>query len=117
MIRLLADEDFDNDLLRALQRRMPEVDVIRVQDAGLSGAQDAAILAWAADAGRILLTHDVSTMTRHALDRVRMEQPMPGVIAVHQRAGIGGVLEDLILTVSCATPDDLFRQIRYIPLR
>ena len=117
MIRLLADEDFDNDILRALLRRIPEVDVIRVQDAGLSGVHDPAILAWAADAGRILLTHDVSTMTRHALDRVRLDQPMPGVIAVHQRAGVGGTLEDLILTVSCSTPEDLSRQIRYIPLR
>jgi hypothetical protein len=117
MIRLLADEDFDNDILRALLRRIPEVDVIRVQDAGLTGAPDSEILAWAADAGRILLTHDVSTMTRHALDRVRLERPMPGVIAVHQRAGIGEVLEDLVLTVTCCAPEDLSQQILFVPLR
>lgn len=117
MIRLLADEDFDNDILRGLTRRIPELDIIRVQDAGLRGARDVAILAWAADTGRVSLTHDVSTMTRHALERVRLEHPMPGLLAVHQRAGIGGVLEDLVLIVSCATPEDLFRHIRYIPLR
>jgi predicted nuclease of predicted toxin-antitoxin system len=117
MIRLLADEDFDNDILRALLRRIPEVDVLRVQAAGLSGAHDSEILAWAANDGRIVLTHDVSTMTRHALDRVRLEQPMPGVIAVHQRAGIGEVLDDLVLTVSCSAPDDLSQQILFVPLR
>ncbi len=63
MIRLAADEDFDDDILRALSRRLPDVDLVRVQDAGLRSAADAEILEWAAHAGRVLLTHDVSTMT------------------------------------------------------
>ena len=117
MIRLVADEDFDNDILRALVRRVPEVDVVRVQDEGLSGADDPTILAWAASVGRVLLTHDVSTMTRHALDRVRLEQPMAGVIAIHQRVAIGSVIEDLVLTVVCSTTDDLSGQLCFIPLR
>ena len=48
MIRFLADEDFNNDLLRALRRRRPAVDAVRVQDVGLSGQPDPAVLAWAA---------------------------------------------------------------------
>lgn len=40
MIRLAADEDFDNDILRGLRRRVPHVDILRVQDAGLSGPKD-----------------------------------------------------------------------------
>ena len=117
MIRLLVDEDLDNDILRALFRRLPEVDVVRVQDVGLSGANDATVLAWAADAGRAVLTHDVSTMTRHAIDRVRLEQPMPGIIAIHQKEAIGSVIEDLILIVACATAEDLTDQIHFLPLR
>ena len=117
MIPLVADEDFDNDILRALVRRVPEVDVVRVQDEGLSGADDRTILAWAANVGRVLLTHDVSTMTRHALDRVRLGQPMPGVIAIHQRVAIGSVIEDLVLTVVCSKNDDLSGQLCFIPLR
>jgi hypothetical protein len=45
MIRFAADEDFDNDILRALRRRLPEIDVVRIQDVGLGGADDPAILA------------------------------------------------------------------------
>jgi predicted nuclease of predicted toxin-antitoxin system len=65
-VRWLADENFNNDLLRALLRRRPDLDIIRVQDAGLSGADDAAVLAWAAQQDRVLLTHDVSTITAYA---------------------------------------------------
>lgn len=64
MIRLLADENFDNTIVRGLVRRNPDVDILRVQDIGLSGEDDPTVLAWAADDRRILLTHDVATITR-----------------------------------------------------
>lgn len=54
MFRLLADENFDNDILRGVLRRRPGLDFVRVQDVGLIGAQDPEILQWAADEGRIL---------------------------------------------------------------
>ena len=44
VLRLAADENLDNDILRALRRRRPDVDIVRVQDAGLSGRPDAAVL-------------------------------------------------------------------------
>lgn len=78
MIRLAADENFNHDLIRGLLRRNPYLDIVSVQDAGLSGADDATVLEWAAREGRVLLTHDVSTMTRYARERVRAGKPMPG---------------------------------------
>jgi hypothetical protein len=65
-LRFLVDEDFDNDILRGVLRRRPQVDIVRVQDIGLSGMKDCLVLEWAAGEGRIVLTHDVSTMTKHA---------------------------------------------------
>jgi hypothetical protein len=47
-LRWLADENFNNDILRALFRRNPGIDVVRAQDAGLTSADDEALLAWAA---------------------------------------------------------------------
>ena len=38
MIRFAADENLNNDIVRALRRRLPEVDIARVQDAELGGA-------------------------------------------------------------------------------
>ncbi len=69
MLRLAADENFNNDIIRGLVRRKPDIDIIRIQDVGLSGAADPMILEWAAGQGRVLVTHDVSTLTPHAYDR------------------------------------------------
>jgi predicted nuclease of predicted toxin-antitoxin system len=66
MIRLLVDEDFNNDILRGLRRRVPDLDAPRVQGIGLTGAGDEAVLAYAAAENRIVLTHDISTMVGHA---------------------------------------------------
>ena len=44
MLRLLADENFNNDIVRGLLRRRPDLDVVRVQDVGLSGAEDPSVL-------------------------------------------------------------------------
>ncbi len=58
MVRFLADENFNNAILRGLLRRKPDIDIVRVQDVGLSGASDPEILAWAAREDRLVLTHD-----------------------------------------------------------
>jgi hypothetical protein len=36
----LADEDFDNDIIRGMLRRWPNLDIVRAQDVGLSGTVD-----------------------------------------------------------------------------
>jgi predicted nuclease of predicted toxin-antitoxin system len=62
MLRLLADENFNGDIVRGLLLRQPTLDVVRVQDVGLIGTDDSEILAWAAENNRIVLTHDRATM-------------------------------------------------------
>jgi hypothetical protein len=59
MLKFLADENFNNDILRGVLRLNPEIDIIRVQDTDLVAAPDPVVLAWAAEQGRVLLTHDV----------------------------------------------------------
>ena len=70
MLRLAADENFNGDIVRGLLRRNPTLDIVRVQDVGLSGADDPSVLQWAADQGRIIVTHDISTLAKHAFDWV-----------------------------------------------
>jgi hypothetical protein len=115
-LRFLVDEDFDNDIVRGMLRRLPNMDIVRVQDVGLSGALDPRVLAWAAQEERVLLTHDVSTMTAHAYARVSSDLHMPGVFAVSQLAPIGQVIEDLLLLVECSLPGEWEGQVRYVPL-
>lgn len=53
MLRLAADENFNGDIVRGLLRRNPRVDIVRVQDVGLSGANDPTVLEWAAAENRV----------------------------------------------------------------
>jgi hypothetical protein len=41
---LAADENLNNDLVRGLLRRRPDLDIVRVRDAGLAGADDPTVL-------------------------------------------------------------------------
>jgi hypothetical protein len=116
MLRFAADENFNNDIVRGLLRRKPDLDLVRVQDAGLSGAEDSKVLEWAAKEGRILLTHDVSTMTRYAYERVQRHKPMPGIFEVSRNLPIGNVIEDILLLAEYSLDDEWNGQVRYLPL-
>jgi hypothetical protein len=117
MLRLAADENFNNDIVRGVRRRHPAIDIVRVQDAGLSAADDPAILEWAAQSGRVLLTHDVATMTRHAYDRVREAKPMPGGFEVGRHVPIGVAIDEIALLAECSLDQEWEGQVRYLPLR
>ncbi|MGV2391146.1 MAG UNVERIFIED_CONTAM: DUF5615 family PIN-like protein [Microcystis novacekii LVE1205-3] len=43
MIRFLADENFNNQIVRGILRQNSQIDVVRVQDVGLSGVDDPAL--------------------------------------------------------------------------
>jgi hypothetical protein len=117
MLRFAADENFNNDIIRGLLRRKPDLDILRLQDAGFSGADDPAVLEWAAQEGRVLLTHDVSTMTRYAYERVKSRRPMPGVFEVSRSISVGDVIEDILLLAECSEEREWEGQVRYLPLR
>jgi hypothetical protein len=93
MLGFAADENFNNDILRGVLRRNPGVDIVRVQDGGLSAADDPTVLEWAAQTGRVVLTHDVESMTGYAYDRVRDGKPMPGVFEVGRHVPIGTAID------------------------
>jgi hypothetical protein len=115
-VAFLVDEDFDNDIVRGLIRRSRSIDIIRVQDLGLSGRPDPEILEYAARDDRVLLTHDVSTMKSHAFDRVARGEAMPGVFAVSQSLPIGAAIEALLLIAECSLPGEWEGQVRHLPL-
>ena len=92
------------------------MDIVRIQDVGLSGAGDEAVLEWAAREGRILLTHDVSTLTRYACDRVKARLPMPGVFDVSRAVPASAAIEDILLLPEVSLPGEWEGQIRYLPL-
>jgi hypothetical protein len=116
VIKLLADENLRNSIIRGLKRRRAGTDIVRVQDVGLSGSDDTTILVWAAEQGRVLVTYDVNTVPRIAWDRVDKGLPMAGVFAVPERASVGGIIESLVLPAECGQPEDWNGQVLFLPL-
>ena len=116
MPKLATDENFDNDILRELLKQRPEMDIVRVQDAGLIGAEDPEILEWAAQEDRILLTHDKKTMTRYAYDRLRKKQVMPGVLIIRRELGIGEAVEGILMQIEATIVGEWEGQVRYVPV-
>jgi hypothetical protein len=116
MIRLLADENFNGRILRALKRQVPDLDLVRVQDTRLSGADDPALLQFAADEKRVLLTHDQETLVGHAWQRVRAGMAMPGVIVAPTDRPIGQVIADLELLLLAGQTEDVEQRILFLPL-
>ena len=96
MLKLLADENINPDLLTQLWRHLPDIDAVDVRDAGLTQMPDPVILQWAADSDRVVVSHDKGTMRKFAEDRVRAGLPMPGLIIVHQESLIGTVIRLIV---------------------
>jgi hypothetical protein len=116
MLSFLADENFNNDIIRGVRRRDQRVAIVRVQDVGLSGAGDPEVLQWAADNSVAVLTHDISTMTKYALERVRIGQRMPGLFEVGRHVPVATAIEDIVLLATCSLDGEWEGQIVYLPL-
>jgi hypothetical protein len=116
MLRLLADENFNGDIIRGLLLRWPHLDLLRVQDVGLLSAEDPEILAWAADNDRIVLTHDHTTMGNHAYDRVAAGERMAGVFILSDRLPIGKAIQEILLLNECTEQTEWVGRAVRVPL-
>jgi predicted nuclease of predicted toxin-antitoxin system len=116
MLRFLCDENFNGHLLRALLQRMPTLEVVRVQDVGLQGQDDPVVLAWAAANGRMLLTHDNSTMTDHVRVRLESGATVPGVFIVDLRATFAEVIESVMILNECSEQVEWQGRVEHLPL-
>jgi hypothetical protein len=81
------------------------------------GADDARILEWAAREGRILLTHDVSTIAPEVTRLFRAGTRTAGVIAAGRRVSIAVAIEDILLVAQCGLAGEWEDRVVYLPLR
>jgi hypothetical protein len=116
MLRYVSDEDFSYPIVRGLRRRQPGLDVVRVQEVSLSGADDPTVLAWAAGEGRIVLSHDTRTMSGHAFDRILAGEPMPGLFLVPQTMLIRQAIDELEVLALCSFDDEWDGRVLRLPL-
>jgi hypothetical protein len=82
----------------------------------VAGAPDEEVLQWAAQEGRLVLTHDVSTMTAAAWARVRAGLPMPGLIEVSSEASVGRAIDEIRLVIVASRPGEHEGRVLFLPL-
>ena len=118
MLRLAADENFNSRIVRGLLRVLPDLDLLRIQDSPLAGAEDEEIIpAWAAQEGRVMLTHDRGSFSAAAQERIRRGKPVAGVISVPLSVPIGQAIEEIQLLVEASRSEEVANRVLYVPLR
>lgn len=115
MLRLLIDQDLDHDILRGLIRRILQLDAVTAFEIGMSKATDPQLLTWAAQEGRIVITHDRKTMPAHAADLMRQGRNIAGLFVVPRSMPLHQMIEDLEMMVTCSENDEWVNVIRYLP--
>ncbi len=116
MIRFLADENFNNHIIRGIVLRNSNVDIKRIQDIGLSGAEDPIVLDYAHKENRVLLTQDLVTIPRFAYERIRNGKENPAILIIKQDIGISQVIGNILLIYECCNESELAGKILYLPL-
>jgi Domain of unknown function (DUF5615) len=96
--------------------KRPQLDLVRVQDVGLSGADDPDILAWAAANDRIVLTHDRATMPDFAYERIGAGDNIPGLFILNDRVPIGLAITELLLVNECCSHTEWSGRVVHLPL-
>lgn len=117
MLRFLADQNFDGDIVRGLLRRLRDLDLVSAYEADLSEAPDPDLLEWAAEQERVVLTHDRRTMPDHANERIRAGLRMSGVVVVPKRLPLAEVINDLELIAACSLEREWEDKVQFLPLR
>jgi len=115
-MRLLADENLNNHIYRSLLLQRPDQDIVRVQDVGLYSKSDPEVLGWALSENRILITHDVRTIPALAMEWLKDNRAIPGILLIEQSAPIGQIISDLLLIIDASEQSEWEGQIHYLPL-
>ena len=113
-IRFQADADLRVPIVKGLKRCEPTVDFATAHEAGLTGLDDHVVLALAASNGRVLVSHDVSTMPEE-FSRFIQQQTSAGVILISQDLSYREAIEGLLRIWSNTEAEDWHNVLSFLP--
>jgi hypothetical protein len=114
-VRFQADADLNHVIVKATLRREPSIDFQTAHAAGLVGLRDPEVLALAAHAGRVLVTHDRKTMPKHFAEFIG-RITSSGVIVIPQKLPVRAAIEDLLLIWTASEAEEWHNRIQVLPL-
>jgi hypothetical protein len=114
--RFLADHDLKEQIIDGVLRREPALEFIRARDVGMDDRDDADVLAFAAQNGFIIVSHDVNTMANAAYALVDGGEAMGGLLLVQQNKPIGPAIDDLVMIWSASEAEEWQGQVQFLPL-
>jgi predicted nuclease of predicted toxin-antitoxin system len=113
--RFQADADLNQTIVLAVLRQEPGIDFRTAVDAGLEGVPDGEVLALAARAERILVSHDFRTMPRHFANFLQTASS-PGVLLVPQSLSTAAAAEEILLIWSVTSAEEWRDRLVFLPL-
>ena len=114
-VRFLADANFNQKIVAGLLLREPELDFALPQQMIPEKMTDSEVLELARLSGRIVVSHDVTTMPRW-FDQCVKESSCAGLILVPERMSIRDVIEDLQLVWHITDAEDWVNRMEWLPL-
>jgi hypothetical protein len=114
-VRFQADADLHQMIITALVRCQSGVDFQTATAAGLAGLLDPQVLERAATEGRVLVSHDQSTMPQHFAAFIQ-NQPSAGLLIIPQHLSYAVVVEELLLIWVASEAEEWINRIAYLPL-
>jgi hypothetical protein len=111
--RFQADENLNAKIIAGVLRREP-VDFQTARAANLAGLADPEVLAIAAAAGRILVSHDRETMPMH-FSRYIADSSSAGLLIVSQRLDLRQAIEQILVIWAASEAEEWTNRVGYLP--
>jgi Domain of unknown function (DUF5615) len=110
-----ADADLNQAIVTGVLRRESNIDFQTANTANLSSLNDLKVLTLAAQAGRVLVSHDQRTMPLNFAEFV-VNQTSSGVIIALQSLPVSEVIDNLIKIWQTSEAEEWANRIAYLPV-
>lgn len=116
MLKIFFDHDFNHKILRGLQQRILELDFVTPIQLGNITESDENHLIWALENQRVVISHDVNTMTDAANQRLKNGESIFGLILVPQELPIGDAITELEIIIKCSEEAEFEDLVLFLPI-
>jgi hypothetical protein len=113
--RFLADEDLRYEIVLAVRRMEPAVEITTIVEAGRSEASDAEVLDFAMQSRLLVVSHDVNTLRAEAERRIVDGRGVAGVFLAPQHHLTRAVAETIVLIWAASEAEEWANRVVFMP--